>query len=159
MGANFDHVLVDEYQDTNSLQARILEGLKPDGSGLTVVGDDAQAIYSFRAAAVENILGFPQRFTPNAEVVPLGQNYRSTQPVLDASNALMAEAPRQFRKHLLAARGAGIDAALRDAWMIWSHRPSTWRSRCCSGAKPARPSSARRCCSAATATATCSKWS
>jgi len=107
VGANFDHVLVDEYQDTNSLQARILEGLKPDGSGLTVVGDDAQAIYSFRAAAVENILGFPQRFTPNAEVIPLGQNYRSTQPVLDASNALMAEAPKQFRKHLLAARGAG----------------------------------------------------
>jgi DNA helicase-2/ATP-dependent DNA helicase PcrA len=107
VGAHFDHVLVDEYQDTNNLQARILEALKPEGRGLTVVGDDAQAIYSFRAAAVENILGFPQRFTPNAEVIPLGQNYRSTQSVLDASNALMAEAPRQFRKHLLAARGAG----------------------------------------------------
>ena len=108
VGANFDHVLVDEYQDTNALQARILEGLKPDGSGLTVVGDDAQAIYSFRAAAVENILGFPQRFTPNAELVSLGQNYRSTQPVLDVANALMAEAPRQHRKHLLSARGAGL---------------------------------------------------
>jgi DNA helicase II / ATP-dependent DNA helicase PcrA len=107
VGAHFDHVLVDEYQDTNSLQARILEAMKPDGLGLTVVGDDAQAIYSFRAAAVDNILGFPQRFTPNAEVIPLGQNYRSTQLVLDASNALMAEAPRQFRKTLLAARGAG----------------------------------------------------
>jgi DNA helicase-2/ATP-dependent DNA helicase PcrA len=71
------------------------------------VGDDAQAIYSFRAAAVENILGFAQRYTPHAEVVPLGQNYRSSQAVLDASNALMAEAPRQFRKHLLAVRGAG----------------------------------------------------
>ena len=100
-------MLVDEYQDTNALQAEILEALKPDGAGLTVVGDDAQAIYSFRAAAVENILGFPQRFTPNAEVVTLAQNYRSTQPVLDASNALMAEAPRQYRKHLLSARGAG----------------------------------------------------
>ncbi|MEO8308632.1 MAG: ATP-dependent helicase [Pseudomonadota bacterium] len=107
VAANFDHVLVDEYQDTNNLQARILEALRPEGQGLTVVGDDAQAIYSFRAAAVENILGFPQRFTPNAEVIPLGQNYRSTQAVLDVSNALMAEAPRQFRKHLLAARGAG----------------------------------------------------
>jgi DNA helicase-2/ATP-dependent DNA helicase PcrA len=72
-----------------------------------VVGDDAQAIYSFRAAAVENILEFPDRFTPPAEVVPLGQNYRSTQAVLDAANALMAEAPRQFRKHLLAARAGG----------------------------------------------------
>ena len=107
VGAHFDHVLVDEYQDTNRLQAQILEGMKPTGTGLTVVGDDAQAIYSFRAAAVENILGFPQRYTPPAEVVPLAQNYRSTQEVLDASNALMAEAPRQHRKHLLAVRGAG----------------------------------------------------
>jgi DNA helicase II / ATP-dependent DNA helicase PcrA len=107
VGGHFDHILVDEYQDTNTLQARILDAMKPDGQGLTVVGDDAQAIYSFRAAAVENILGFAQRYTPNAEVVPLGQNYRSTQAVLDASNALMAEAPRQYRKHLLAVRGGG----------------------------------------------------
>ncbi|MEO6185745.1 MAG: ATP-dependent helicase [Steroidobacteraceae bacterium] len=107
VGAHFDHILVDEYQDTNNLQARILDAMKPDGAGLTVVGDDAQAIYSFRAAAVENILGFAQRYTPAAEVVPLGQNYRSSQAVLDASNALMAEAPRQYRKHLLAVRGGG----------------------------------------------------
>jgi DNA helicase-2/ATP-dependent DNA helicase PcrA len=107
VGSHFDHVLVDEYQDTNSLQAQILHGLKPEGDGLTVVGDDAQAIYSFRAAAVENILGFPQAFTPPAETVTLAQNYRSTQQVLDVSNALMAEAPRQHRKHLLAARGTG----------------------------------------------------
>jgi DNA helicase-2/ATP-dependent DNA helicase PcrA len=104
----FDHVLVDEYQDTNKLQADILHALKPDGAGLAVVGDDAQAIYSFRAAAVENILGFPERFVPRAEVVTLAQNYRSTQPVLDAANALMLEAPRQYRKHLLAFRGAGV---------------------------------------------------
>jgi DNA helicase-2/ATP-dependent DNA helicase PcrA len=108
VAANFDHILVDEYQDTNNLQARILDAMKPDGVGLTVVGDDAQAIYSFRAAAVDNILGFAQRYTPQAEVVPLGQNYRSSQAVLDASNALMAEAPRQYRKHLLAVRGGGI---------------------------------------------------
>ena len=57
--AHFDHVLVDEYQDTNKLQADILHALKPDGAGLAVVGDDAQAIYSFRAAAVDNILDFP----------------------------------------------------------------------------------------------------
>ena len=107
VGAHFDHVLVDEYQDTNKLQADILQALKPDGSGLAVVGDDAQAIYSFRAAAVENILGFPDRFTPRAEVVTLAQNYRSTQAVLDVSNAVMGEAPRQYRKHLLATRGQG----------------------------------------------------
>jgi DNA helicase II / ATP-dependent DNA helicase PcrA len=107
VAGHFDHVLVDEYQDSNRLQAQILEGLKPDGAGLTVVGDDAQSIYSFRAAEVDNILGFPQRYQPPAEVVTLGQNYRSTQSVLDVSNALMAEAPRQHRKHLLAARGSG----------------------------------------------------
>jgi DNA helicase II / ATP-dependent DNA helicase PcrA len=107
VSANFDHVLVDEYQDTNKLQADILHALKPDGAGLAVVGDDAQAIYSFRAAAVDNMLGFPERFVPRAEVVMLAQNYRSTQPVLDAANALMLDAPRQYRKHLLAFRGAG----------------------------------------------------
>jgi DNA helicase-2/ATP-dependent DNA helicase PcrA len=107
VGEHFDHVLVDEYQDTNRLQAEILLALKPDGAGLTVVGDDAQAIYSFRAASVENILTFPDRFKPRAEVITLAQNYRSTQEVLDASNALMAEAPRQHRKHLLSVRGSG----------------------------------------------------
>jgi DNA helicase-2/ATP-dependent DNA helicase PcrA len=107
IGAHFDHVLVDEYQDTNRLQAEILQALKSDGAGLAVVGDDAQAIYSFRAAAVENILGFAERFQPPAELVTLAQNYRSTQQVLDAANALMAEAPRQHRKYLLAARGEG----------------------------------------------------
>jgi DNA helicase-2/ATP-dependent DNA helicase PcrA len=106
VGQNFDHVLVDEYQDTNRLQAGILKALKPDGAGVTVVGDDAQAIYSFRAAAVENILSFPDQYQPKAELVTLAQNYRSTQPVLDVANALMAEAPRQHRKHLLAVRGA-----------------------------------------------------
>lgn len=108
VSGNFDHVLVDEYQDTNKLQADILHALRPDGAGLAVVGDDAQAIYSFRAAAVDNILGFPDRFVPRAEVVTLAQNYRSTQPVLDAANALMLDAPRQYRKHLLAFRGSGV---------------------------------------------------
>ena len=107
IGAHFEHVLVDEYQDTNRLQADILHALRPDGAGVAVVGDDAQAIYSFRAAAVENILGFPERFQPRAEVVTLAQNYRSTQPVLDAANALMSEAPRQHRKYLLSIRGTG----------------------------------------------------
>jgi len=107
VGANFDHILVDEYQDTNRLQGEILRGLRPDGTGVTVVGDDAQSIYSFRGAAVENILGFPELFTPRAEVVTLAQNYRATQPLLDVANALMSDAPRQHRKHLLSVRGAG----------------------------------------------------
>ena len=112
VSGHFDHVLVDEYQDTNKLQADILLAMKPNGAGLTVVGDDCQAIYSFRAAAVENILGFPDRFNPRAEVVTLGQNYRSTQPILESANALMSEAPRQFRKTLITNRGTGGHAQL-----------------------------------------------
>jgi len=71
IGARFDHVLVDEYQDTNIVQAEILLRMKPDGAGLTVVGDDAQSIYSFRAASIDNILQFPAAFTPPARVVTL----------------------------------------------------------------------------------------
>jgi DNA helicase II / ATP-dependent DNA helicase PcrA len=104
LSKNFDHILVDEYQDTSSLQGDIIQALKPDGKGVTVVGDDAQAIYSFRAAAVENILGFADRYKPKAEIVVLAQNYRSTQQVLDTANALMADGSRQHRKTLLGTR-------------------------------------------------------
>ena len=90
IGAQFDHILVDEYQDTNVLQAEILKGLRPSGEGLTVIGDHAQAIYSFRAATVENILGFPGHFE-KTRVVTLEENYRSTQAVLDAANALIGK--------------------------------------------------------------------
>ncbi|MFZ2650366.1 MAG: ATP-dependent helicase [Burkholderiaceae bacterium] len=100
VGARFDHVLVDEYQDTNRLQAAILLALKPDGRGLTAVGDDAQAIYSFRAADVRNILDFAQQFQPAARVVRLERNYRSTQPILAASNAVIALAAERFTKTL-----------------------------------------------------------
>ena len=90
LGSQFDHILVDEYQDTNTLQADILLAMKPSGRGLCVVGDDAQAIYSFRAASVENILNYPSRFAPAAHVVKLEKNYRSVQPILNAANALIA---------------------------------------------------------------------
>ena len=103
----FEHVLVDEYQDTNLVQAQILRALKPDGSGVTVVGDDAQSIYSFRAAEVENILGFPDQYIPTARVVTLEQNYRSTQPILEAANRLIAESERQYRKNLFSERDGG----------------------------------------------------
>jgi ATP-dependent DNA helicase UvrD/PcrA len=107
IGNRFDHVLVDEYQDTNRLQASILLALKPDGSGLTVVGDDAQSIYSFRAATVRNILEFPGQFSPSAEIVPLERNYRSTQPILAAANALIGLATERFAKNLWTDRGGG----------------------------------------------------
>jgi DNA helicase II / ATP-dependent DNA helicase PcrA len=102
----FDFVLVDEYQDTNALQAEILLKLKPDGRGLTVVGDDAQSIYGFRAATVRNILDFPRAFEPPAAVLPLDQNYRSTRPILDAANAVMRLAPEGFTKSLFSARAS-----------------------------------------------------
>ena len=100
IGDWFDHVLVDEYQDTNLLQATVLSALKPDGSGITVVGDDAQSIYSFRAAEVENILGFPAQYSPPARVITLERNYRSTQAILDSANCLIADGERQYRKSL-----------------------------------------------------------
>jgi DNA helicase-2/ATP-dependent DNA helicase PcrA len=122
LGERFRHVLVDEYQDTNPLQAGILhklwEGMVSAGSpetsvpaqasSIMVVGDDAQSIYRFRGATVENILQFPEQF-PGTKTVTLEQNYRSVQPILDASNAVMGYAQRRFTKNL------------------WSERPSSCR--------------------------------
>jgi ATP-dependent DNA helicase UvrD/PcrA len=102
----FDHVLVDEYQDTNRLQASILLSLKPEGMGLTVVGDDAQSIYSFRAATVRNILDFPNHFTPPAQIITLERNYRSTQPILAAANAVIALASESHKKTLRSDRSS-----------------------------------------------------
>jgi DNA helicase-2/ATP-dependent DNA helicase PcrA len=104
LGGRFDHVLVDEYQDTNRLQASILTALKPDGSGLTVVGDDAQSIYSFRAAEVRNILDFPKQFARSAEIIMLERNYRSTETILAAANAVIGEASERFTKNLWSER-------------------------------------------------------
>jgi DNA helicase-2/ATP-dependent DNA helicase PcrA len=108
---HFDAVLVDEYQDTNALQADIVALLRPDGTGVTAVGDDAQAIYGFRAATVRNILDFPHRF-PNAEVLTLEQNYRSTAPILDATNAIIAQAAERYDKALWTEREGGARPAL-----------------------------------------------
>ncbi len=110
IAGSFDHVLVDEYQDTNALQADILASLRRSSRNITVVGDDAQAIYSFRAATVKNILAFPERF-PGAEIVKLEQNYRSTPPILAVANAVMGEARQQYDKEL------------------WSRRPGEARPR------------------------------
>jgi DNA helicase-2/ATP-dependent DNA helicase PcrA len=100
LGGLFDHVLVDEYQDTNRLQAAIITGMKPDGQGVMVVGDDAQSIYSFRGATVRNILDFPKQFSQPAQMITLDRNYRSTQPILDASNAVIAGALERHAKTL-----------------------------------------------------------
>lgn len=107
IGARFDHVMVDEYQDTNRLQSSILLALKPDGHGLTVVGDDAQSIYSFRAATIRNILDFPAAFSPPAEIITLDQNYRSTQAILSAANGVIDLASERFTKNLWTDRATG----------------------------------------------------
>ena len=104
VGSRFDHVLVDEYQGTNRLQAAILLALKPEGRGLTVVGDDAQSIYAFRAATVRNILDFPTHFSPPARIITLERNYRSTQPILAAANAVIGLAAERFTKNLWSER-------------------------------------------------------
>src|SRR5437764_15497170 len=85
MASRFDHVLVDEYQDTNALQADVLSAIHRTVPNVTVVGDDAQAIYGFRSATVRNILEFPER-VPGTAVVTLGQNYRSVPPIPHATN-------------------------------------------------------------------------
>ena len=103
----FDHVLVDEYQDVNALQVALLHAVRRDNRGLTVVGDDLQAIYGFRAASAEHILGFPELFA-DASTTTLEQNYRSTQPILELANAVAAQAPRAHPKRLQSVRGDGL---------------------------------------------------
>ena len=111
VGRQFEHVLVDEYQDTNPLQAQILQSLRADNRNVMVVGDDAQAIYAFRAASVRNILDFPLQF-PGARCITLEQNYRSTRPILDVSNAVIARARERFPKNLWPVRSGGARPVL-----------------------------------------------
>jgi DNA helicase-2/ATP-dependent DNA helicase PcrA len=106
IGERFDHVLVDEYQDTNALQANILIAMKPLGDGVTVVGDDAQSIYAFRAATVRNILDFPTSFARPCTQITLERNYRSTQPILAGCNAVIGLARQGYRKQLYSDRVA-----------------------------------------------------
>ncbi|MBN1490879.1 MAG: ATP-dependent helicase [Phycisphaerae bacterium] len=101
----FDHILVDEYQDTNAIQGQIIRLMCKRRQDVMVVGDDAQSIYSFRAATIRNILDFPELF-PGTRTVTLEQNYRSTQPILAASNAVMASARERFTKELWSDRAS-----------------------------------------------------
>ena len=106
VAARFDHVLVDEYQDTNRLQAAIVHRLRPHGRGLAVVGDDAQSIYSFRAAEVRNILDFAAHVGSDLVVRTLVRNHRSTVPILAAANGVIALAREGYAKRLAGDRGS-----------------------------------------------------
>ncbi|WP_286265859.1 ATP-dependent helicase [Thalassotalea atypica] len=108
----FDFILVDEYQDTNVLQSGILTGFFPTGRGLTVVGDDAQSIYGFRSATVDNILDFPSQFTPPAKIISLKKNYRSHQHILDLSNALLSEGHEGYKIELYSDKKTGTKPKL-----------------------------------------------
>ncbi|WP_436795883.1 ATP-dependent helicase [Actinospongicola halichondriae] len=105
VAARFDHVLVDEYQDTNSVQADILEAFADGGATITAVGDDAQAIYGFRGGTVRNILDFPERL--GATVVSLTRNHRSTPEVVEVANRIWAAATERHEKDLVAVRTSG----------------------------------------------------
>ncbi|HEV7240215.1 MAG TPA: ATP-dependent helicase [Thermoanaerobaculia bacterium] len=107
----FRHILVDEYQDTNKLQADIIDAMASVRRNVMVVGDDAQSIYSFRGASFENILTFPLRF-PETTIYKLETNYRSTRQILTLANASIAANRFQFRKELQAVRGDGPDPAV-----------------------------------------------
>ena len=102
----FDHILVDEYQDTNRLQADIVDGMLGPGRNVMVVGDDAQSIYAFRGADFDNILGFPERH-PDCRVFKLETNYRSVPPILELANASIVHNTRQFQKTLRPDRSGG----------------------------------------------------
>jgi DNA helicase II / ATP-dependent DNA helicase PcrA len=154
----FDHVLVDEYQDTNALQAEIVVALSPSGRGVTAVGDDAQAIYSFRAATVDNILDFPRAFSTPAEVVALEHNYRSTVPIVAASNAVIAQASRRHDKQLRSSRPshelprlAIVDDELAEVDYVVSRSSPT--------ARPASSCAIRRSSRAPPTTSICSSSS
>jgi DNA helicase-2/ATP-dependent DNA helicase PcrA len=108
---SYDHALVDEYQDTNRLQGEIVDRMARVKRNVTVVGDDAQAIYSFRGASFENILGFPERY-PDAKTFRLTRNYRSTPEILKLANASISHNERQFPKELEASRPPGVVPAV-----------------------------------------------
>lgn len=117
VGQQYDHVLVDEMQDTNPIQWEILRPLA-DHAKLFCVGDDAQSIYGFRGADFNNVHSFQQRL-PNAEVLKLEDNYRSTQEILDVSNWLLEVSPIHYDKKLRAVRGSGIKPVLHTFSSDW----------------------------------------
>ena len=157
IGGRFDHVLVDEYQDTNRLQSSILLALKPGGRGLTVVGDDAQSIYSFRAATVRNILDFPGQFSPPASIITLDRNYRSTQT--DSRRRQRRHRPCQGALYQKPLDRADVRREAATRHRTRRGRPGALHRRAHPGEprSPARASRSRRCCSGHRATAVRSK--
>lgn len=110
----FRYILVDEYQDTNRLQAELIRKLATTHDNVMVVGDDSQSIYAFRGATFRNIMEFPSWF-PGATIYKLEENYRSTQPILSLANEIIQEAPEKYTKHLFTRKLDGPLPALVEA--------------------------------------------
>ena len=125
LSSRFDHILVDEYQDTNPIQARILRGMRRGNDNIMVVGDDAQSVYAFRGATVKNILDFPDQFE-GTTIIKLEQNYRSVSPILETTNHVIAAAKQRHTKNLWSQREGGErpklvtckDEAQQDEYVI-----------------------------------------
>lgn len=114
LSSTLRYIMVDEYQDTNRLQAEIVRLLASSHENVMAVGDDAQSIYSFRGATVRNILEFPSLF-PGAKIIKLEENYRSTQPILDLSNQIIQHAKESYTKNLFTRREKGVRPILVEA--------------------------------------------
>ena len=106
LGTQHQYIMVDEYQDTNKLQAQIIRLLASGHDNVAVVGDEAQSIYSFRGASFRNMLEFPELF-PGAQIIKLEENFRSTQPILDLANALISDASEGYKKSLFSKMKSG----------------------------------------------------
>jgi len=113
LGERYRYIMVDEYQDTNGIQAEIVKGLSSTHGNIMVVGDDSQSIYSFRGANYRNMFDFPKLF-PGARIIKLEQNYRSTQPILALTNAIMDQAQERFTKCLFTEREGGSKPQVID---------------------------------------------
>jgi DNA helicase-2/ATP-dependent DNA helicase PcrA len=115
LGQRYRYIMVDEYQDTNALQADIVRLLASEHHNVMAVGDDAQSIYAFRGANFRNIMDFPSLF-PQARVITLEQNYRSTQPILDVTNAIISQARERYSKVLFTSKPEGETPLLVAAY-------------------------------------------
>ena len=114
LSEQYTHIMVDEYQDTNRLQAQIVRLMTPAHDNVAVVGDECQSIYSFRGASFKNMLEFPELF-PQSRVIKLEENFRSTQPILDVANAIISEAQEGYTKRLFSSAQAGAPPLLVSA--------------------------------------------
>ena len=113
LSRQYGYIMVDEYQDTNAIQADIVHQLAGAHRNIMVVGDDSQSIYSFRGANYRNMFEFPERF-PDVKIIKLEENYRSTQPILDFTNAIMARASEKYTKCLFTRKAGGETPSVID---------------------------------------------